>query len=212
MKRAPLYFAFSAPSGTGKSTLVKELLRRDPTLRPSVSYTTRSPREGEVDGREYHFVTRDQFESMRASSMFVETNEHFGNLYGTPNTEMKQNDLRDVVFDIDCVGAANLKRRFPQTRTIFLLPPSFQVLQQRSLGRNSGESEAEAVMRSQRALWELQQAPNFESYVVNYEDQLWLAVKRIERAIARFRLGVPLEPSYRCETTLNRIKATFAQT
>lgn len=140
-------FVVSAPSGAGKTSLVRALLDRDPVLTVSVSHTTRPRRSGEADGVNYHFVDRGRFETMLASGAFLEYAEVFGNLYGTSAAwvEGRLEQGRDVILEIDWQGAAQIRARLPETVSIFVLPPSLAVLEQRLRGR--GQDEDRVIRR-----------------------------------------------------------------
>lgn len=131
-------FIISAPSGTGKTSLVRALINNDINLCLSVSYTSRSPRQGEVNGLDYHFVSRDVFEQMRTRGDFLESAEVYGNLYGTSQRWI--NDMmhsgKDIILEIDCQGAEQVRRFFPQAIGIFILPPSARELEGRLLARD----------------------------------------------------------------------------
>lgn len=133
----------SAPSGTGKTTLVTRLLRAVPRLRFSVSHTTRPPRRGERNGREYYFVARREFERMAARGDFVEWAEVYGNLYGTSWTALRraQRAGHDVLLDIDVQGHRQVRKRLPEAVSIFLLPPSYDELERRLRRRHSDAPE-----------------------------------------------------------------------
>lgn len=157
-----------APSGTGKSTLIAKLRDEFPTFGFSVSYTTRDPRGDERDGKEYHFVTRDQFIAMRSQGEFCEWAEVHGNLYGTA-TEPVVNMLdegKDVLFDIDVQGAKQLKRTFYKGTFIFLLPPSREELKRRLTGRGT-DSEESIAKRLANAEGEIGEAGFFDYWIVN---------------------------------------------
>jgi guanylate kinase len=143
-------FVVSAPSGAGKTSLVRALLDRDPVLTVSVSHTTRPRRSGEADGLNYHFVDRERFETMLASGAFLEYAEVFGNLYGTSAAwvEGRLEQGRDVILEIDWQGAAQIRARLPETVSIFVLPPSLAALEQRLRGRGQDE---DAVIRRRLA-------------------------------------------------------------
>src|SRR4030065_1482756 len=115
-------YIVSAPSGAGKTSLVKALLKADPAIRLSVSYTTRAPRPGETDGRDYHFVNRQHFEVMLAEDEFLEHAEVYGNFYGTSKGIISRdlNAGRDIFLEIDWQGAAQVKQHFPQSASIFI--------------------------------------------------------------------------------------------
>src|SRR5579885_2461306 len=123
-------FIISAPSGSGKSTLVSQLLKNDQRLTFSVSYTTRKPRGNEIDGEDYHFIDHAHFERLIESNEFLEYARVFGNYYGTHigELELARQTGKDLVLDIDVQGAAQLKKRIPDAVTIFVLPPSRDVL------------------------------------------------------------------------------------
>lgn len=177
----------AAVSGTGKSTLARHLIERHATLRLSVSHTTRAPRPGEVDGVHYHFVTRDAFERAIAAGEFLEWAEYAGNLYGTARSEIEaaRRDGHDLLFDVDVVGAANLKRADPATVTCFILPPSWEVLEER-LRRRGTETEASIARRLGVARRELEAARTFDYLVVN--DTLEAAVTDLDHIYCAARL------------------------
>lgn len=124
-------FVVSAPSGAGKTTLVKLLMERDDRVRHSVSYTTRSPRPGEQDGREYHFIDIAAFNAMRDRGDFLEWAEVHGNFYGTSRVwlEERMRSGQDMLLEIDWQGAAQVRRLFPSAVTVFILPPSIDELE-----------------------------------------------------------------------------------
>ena len=140
-------FIISAPSGSGKSTLVSRLLAHDPNLMFSISYTTRKPRGTEVDGKNYCFVSRDAFEAMIANNEFLEWAQVFGNYYGTHRgiLESARAQDRDLVLDIDVQGARQLKSQIPEAVTVFILPPSRQILEVRLRAR--GEDKEDVIQR-----------------------------------------------------------------
>jgi guanylate kinase len=172
----------SAPSGGGKTTIAKALLSRRNDLGYSVSCTTRAPRAGEVSGRDYYFMSRAEFIAEREARAFAESAEVHGNLYGTRRSEVKRvlASGRHVVMDIDVQGAAQFVRVFPDTVTIFILPPSAEVLLDRLRGRMT-ESPAQLAARLQSALQELQQLDEYEYVIVN--DDLDRAVASVESII-----------------------------
>jgi guanylate kinase len=143
-------FIISAPSGSGKSTLVSHLMANVPGLKFSISYTTRKPRGSEVEGQNYHFVSREDFEAMIARGEFLEWAEVFGNYYGTHSSELVLAKMvdNDLVLDIDVQGAAQLRCRIPEAVTIFILPPSREVLEQRL--RVRGEDDEDVIQRRLR--------------------------------------------------------------
>lgn len=130
-------FVIVAPSGAGKTSLVEALLREEPNIRLSVSYTTRTPRTGEVHGREYHFVNRAEFEAMLAKGEFLEHAEVYGNLYGTSKSWINAARAagEDVLLEIDWQGAAQVRDIYPDMVSIFIMPPSIEALEQRLAAR-----------------------------------------------------------------------------
>jgi guanylate kinase len=161
-------YIVSAPSGAGKTSLVKALLKADPAIRLSVSYTTRAPRLGETDGRDYHFVSRERFDIMLAEGEFLEHAEVYGNFYGTSKGSISR-DLdagRDILLEIDWQGAAQVREHFPQSVTIFVLPPSFGALRIRLAGR--GQDSAEVIERRlAEAAHDVAHADAFDYIIVN---------------------------------------------
>lgn len=174
-------FAISGPSGVGKGTLVKLLLQEDKSLAASVSCTTRAPREGEIDGKDYFFITREEFVNRISENDFLEYDEHFGNFYGTPRSFVeRQLKEKSVILEIDVVGALNAKRLLPQTVLIMIVPPDLEELEQRLAGRGS-ESEAERKERLRRVRYELEQQDRYDYVVVN--DDLQSAKNRLREII-----------------------------
>jgi len=173
----PFPIILSAPSGGGKTTIARELLRRRSDLGYSVSCTTRKPRLGEVDGRDYYFLSIGEFERRRAAGEFAESAEVHGNMYGTLRSEVQRvlAEGKHVVMDIDVQGAQQFTRAFPQSVTIFVLPPSAEVLLER-LRQRQTESKEQLAKRLQSALQELQAVDSYQ-YVVTNDD--------LEKAIAR---------------------------
>lgn len=161
-------FIISAPSGSGKSTLVSHLLRRVPGLRFSVSYTTRPPRANEQDGVDYHFISRDEFKQRLARNEFLEWAEVFGNFYGTHASELEwaQAAGQDLVLDIDVKGARQLKEKIPEAVSIFILPPSREVLEQRLRAR-SQDSAPVIERRLREAAEEIRNYPQYDYVLVN---------------------------------------------
>ena len=165
-------FIISAPSGSGKSTLVGELMKRIPDLCFSVSYTTRPPRGRERDGHEYHFITRTEFEQRLAHDEFLESAEVFGNYYGTHRSELDRAKSAgaDLVLDIDVQGARQLKGRISEAVSIFILPPSRQVLEERLRAR-SQDSETVIERRLKEAAEEIRNYSQYDYLLVNREVQ-----------------------------------------
>jgi len=161
-------FVIVAPSGAGKTSLVTALLKREPNIHLSISYTTRAPREGEAQGREYHFVERAAFERMIGERDFLEHANVYGNYYGTSRRWI-ENELagdHDVLLEIDWQGAAQVRRLFPHVVGIFILPPSFDELRRRLEGRGKDAPEAiERRMASARE--EISHVLEFEYIIIN---------------------------------------------
>ena len=157
-----------APSGTGKTTLTKRLLADNPSFAFSISCTTRAPRPGEVDGKDYRFLSRETFLALRDKGHFAEWAEVHGNFYGTPlgaSLDMLDSG-RDMLFDIDVQGAAQLKITLPQAYFVFILPPSRAALEARLRGRGS-ETEESIARRMANARSELLEAAWFDAWIVN---------------------------------------------
>jgi guanylate kinase len=189
----PFPVILSAPSGGGKTTIARELLRHRGDLGYSVSCTTRSPRVGEVEGRDYYFLSRAEFERRRDAGEFAECAEVHGNMYGTLRSEVQRvlGAGKHVVMDIDVQGARQFTRVFPESVTIFVLPPSAEVLLER-LRRRQTESKEQLARRLQSALTELQAVDSYQYVVMN--DDLHKAVQRVAaiidaEVVSRERVG-----------------------
>ena len=181
-------FVVVAPSGAGKTSLVTRLLGVETGIRLSVSHTTRAPREGEVDGREYHFVAREAFESMIAAGDFIEHANVYGNYYGTSRTwiEAELAGEHDVLLEIDWQGAMQLRKLFPRLVGIFILPPSLEELRRRLTAR--GKDSAEAIERRMAsAREEISHVLEFEYIIVN--EQFDVAVADLQAVVRAARLS-----------------------
>lgn len=181
-------FIVSAPSGAGKSSLVKALLEQDSSIRLSVSYTTRPPRPGEVDGVNYHFVSREEFLARLEKSEFLESAEVYGNFYGTSQAwiEAEMAAGRNVLLEIDWQGAAQVRRLMPGALSIFILPPSLEELRRRLEGR--GTDSAEVIAKRMAAAREdISHALEADYLVVNdrFAEALndLLAISRARRLV-----------------------------
>ena len=174
----PFPVILSSPSGGGKTTIARELLSRRNDVGYSISCTTRAPRQGERDGVDYYFLTREQFMARREAGDFAESAEVHGNLYGTLKSEIARvlGSGKHVIMDIDVQGAAQIMLAFPQGVTVFVLPPSAEVLLER-LRRRKTESPQALVARLNSALHELRAVEEYEYVVVN--DDLDRAVRQI---------------------------------
>ncbi|HWP59051.1 MAG TPA: guanylate kinase [Candidatus Acidoferrales bacterium] len=185
-EREGVIFIVSAPSGAGKTTLVKALLKAVPDLTLSVSCTTRAPRPGEVDGKDYHFLTRERFIAMRDRGAFAEWAEVHGSLYGTPRVPLERTVRRggDILLDIDVQGARQLRRRYRGAVSIFVLPPSWRELKLRLTRRGTDRSD-EIRRRLESARRELREISRYDYFLLNRdirESVGWLkAIVRAER-------------------------------
>lgn len=178
-------YIVSAPSGAGKTSLVKALLKTDPAIRLSVSYTTRAPRPGETDGRDYHFVDRHRFELMLAEGEFLEHAEVYGNFYGTSKGSITRdlNAGHDILLEIDWQGAAQVKHHFPESTSIFILPPSFNALRSRLKGREQDSDEV-IERRLAAAAHDVAHADAFDYIMVNDDfDHALLDLVAITRSV-----------------------------
>ena len=161
-------FIICGPSGVGKGTVVARLLASDPKLYFSVSATTRPPRSGEVDGKHYHFLSREQFQRWIDEDAFLEHAEFVGNLYGTPKlyVDKAMDQGRDVILDIEIQGAEQVHRRRPEAIRIYVAPPSWAELERRLIGRGTGDME-KVRRRLERGKEEFAVARDFDYFVIN---------------------------------------------
>ena len=183
-------FMVAAPSGAGKSTLVNALLKNEPDIRLSISLTTRAPRPGEQNGREYHFVSVEDFLRRRDEGEFLECAEVHGNYYGTSRkliNEVMQSGT-DVLLEIDWQGAQQVKLQFPQSVGIFILPPSFEALEER-LNRRGQDSAQTIHRRLLAAGGEIAHAPEFEYVIINQDFDRALAEMAAIIAATRCRFS-----------------------
>jgi guanylate kinase len=181
-RRTGMLIVVSAPSGTGKTTVVERLVQIVPGLSLSRSYTSRAARPGEADGVDYNFITRQRFESMIAEDAFLEWADVFGNFYGTADadTARERASGRDLVLVIDVQGARQVRARCPETVGVFVLPPSYDVLEQRLRGR-SKDSEAAMQRRLATARAEIAAFVEYDYVVVN--DELDACVQRLHSIV-----------------------------
>ena len=177
-------FIISAPSGAGKTSLVNHILTRVTGLRASISHTTRTPRPGEVDGANYHFVTRDIFQCMLEEQAFLESAQVHGNLYGTSRVWVERHlaDGTDVILEIDWQGAEQVRRVFANSRSIFILPPSKEALRERLVGRGQDSSEV-IDKRVAAAHEEMSHCGDADYILVN--DQFDIACRNLELLIKK---------------------------
>lgn len=180
-------FIICAPSGAGKTSLVRALLDINPDIDLSVSYTTRAPRPGEQDGRDYHFVDRETFLAMSERGEFLESAEVYGNLYGTSQTWISQENARgrNILLEIDWQGAAQVRRLFPDCISIFILPPSLQALEQRLRGR--GKDDEEVIARRMAAVSaDVSHVAEFDYVIINRD--LDVALHELNAVVISARL------------------------
>ena len=190
-ERKPTVIVVSAPSGAGKTTVLARVLRDLGGIRFSVSHTTRAPRGAERDGVEYHFVDRPGFERLLAEGSLLEWAEVHGNLYGTGLSEIERARAAgvDILLDLDVQGAAQVRRRIPDAVTVFILPPSYDVLEARLRGRGQDD---EATMRRRLAAAgrEIDAFAQYDYAVVN--DDLDRCVEELKCIVTAARCRVPL--------------------
>ncbi len=200
-KENAIYVAVSAPSGAGKTSICKEVMRMFPDIRYSVSFTTRPPRAGEVNGRDYVFVTEAAFRDMIAKDRFVEWAENYGHLYGTSKQTMEDflDQEHDLLLDVDPRGARSLKEHYPDGIFVFVLPPSLDVLKERLKGRAS-ESDLVMKKRLEKAMDEIQEVFWYNYVIFN---------ERIEDAVDRLR-SIYLAEKSRKERQMNRLHQYMA--
>jgi guanylate kinase len=185
-------FIIAAPSGAGKTTLVGRLLAKDANILHSVSYTTRAPRPGEVDGREYHFVNEARFMAMRERDEFVEWAAVHGNFYGTSRVWLEEHMAAgtDVVLEIDWQGAQQVRQKFPAAVSIFILPPALDELERRLQGRAT-DSPSVIARRLAAALDEMKHVAEFDFVIINQE--LDVALGELVAVVCASRLRVPCQ-------------------
>lgn len=166
--RSGIALVLCAPSGTGKTTLTKRLLAEFPRFAFSISYTTRAPRTGEVHGRDYYFVSVDEFVRLRDQGFFAEWAHVHGNYYGTPlrDTQQLLEEGRDVLFDIDVQGARQVRQTMQNAVFIFVMPPSKAELERRLSARGTDDA-ASIAKRLANAAQELRDAPLFDYWIIN---------------------------------------------
>ena len=189
-----LLIVISGASGTGKGTVCKELLARESGIAYSVSATSRAPRVGEEEGREYYFRTREEFEQMIADGAFLEYADVYGNYYGTPLAPIEKRRAagEDILLEIDTQGALNVMERCPDGTFIFLLPPSLEELHRRIMGRGT-ESEESLARRLAAARDEILLGKRYRYAVLN--DAVEAATERIQTILAAERMRADMDPA-----------------
>lgn len=185
-------FIVSAASGGGKTSLLKALMDQDPKVRLSISYSTRPMRPSEQDGVHYHFIDHDRFENMRANALFLEHAEVFGNFYGTSRVWIEQQLAQsvDVILEIDWQGAQQVRQQMPLAVSLFILPPSRAILQQRLEGRGQDQSDV-IQQRMQAAVGEMVHYDEYDYLVIN--DDFNVALADIQAIIRAQRLKIHLQ-------------------
>lgn len=175
----------SAPSGSGKTTIAHAITRLNPSLRFSISATTRRRREREVDGQDYYFLTKDEFQRRVSAGDFVEWEELFGNFYGTLKSELDAalNEGKHILFDVDVKGGLSIKREYPGTLMIFIRTPSVEVLRERLIRRRT-ESDEMLAKRMERVPMELERGKEYQHQIVN--DVLQRAVNEVQAIVGEF--------------------------
>ena len=177
-----ILFIISSPSGGGKGTLIREVLRTVPNIGYSVSFTTRQRREGEVDGTHYNFVSHAEFENLIEQGEFLEYAPVHGNYYGTSRTQVEReiSTGRDIILEIDVQGADLVREKTSETVEVFILPPSFEVLRERLIARQS-ETDENLALRLKNSLSEVRQFDKFDYVIIN--DEVEKAVKDLQSVI-----------------------------
>ncbi|HUW25409.1 MAG TPA: guanylate kinase [Gallionella sp.] len=197
-------FIISAPSGAGKTSLVQALLNINPQIDLSVSYTTRDPRPGERDGKDYHFVSRSTFTAMLQRGEFLESAEVYGNLYGTSQTWISHETTRgrDILLEIDWQGATQVRKIFPEGISIFILPPSREALEQRLKER--GKDSDEVVAKRMAAVRDdVAHIAEFDYVIIN--DNLSEALRELNAIVLSARLHCT-EQLARHQTLINQLQ------
>jgi len=183
----PIVYIISAPSGSGKSTLVNELLKLVPNVDFSISYTTRNLRGSEQNGKQYHFVSREEFEQMIRDGEFLEHAEFDGNYYGTARRFLQETGLKghDLLLDIDVQGAAQIKQKLPEAVSIFVLPPDRKTLEWR-LSKRSEDTKEVIARRLAAAKREIENYDKYDYILIN--DDLEESIDRLEAIVLSERL------------------------
>ncbi len=176
-------FVISGASGVGKSTVLEKVMEARPDLRFSVSATTRAPRDNEVDGVHYYFITKEKFQNMIDNNEFLEYDAHMENFYGTPKAQLEEKLQKgSVILDIEPNGAFNVRRERPDAVLIFVAPPSLEELEKRLRSRGD-TSEEQIRVRQERVAWEMEQSKQYDYIVVN--DRVDTCAREILNIIAQ---------------------------
>lgn len=194
MKKHPTgtLYIFSAPSGAGKTSLVKALLERTNNIKVSVSHTTRASREGEIDGKDYNFVSQDTFKDLINQSAFLEHAQVFDNFYGTSQAWVEQElkEGQDVILEIDWQGAKQIRQQMPETTSVFILPPSHDELLRRLTGRGT-DSEEIIQKRMKDAEKEISHYGEFDYLIIN--DDFDIALQELQSIVLARRQLTPFQ-------------------
>lgn len=194
MKKHPTgtLYIFSAPSGAGKTSLVKALLERTNNIKVSVSHTTRASREGEIDGKDYNFVSQDTFKDLINQSAFLEHAQVFDNFYGTSQAWVEQElkEGQDVILEIDWQGAKQIRQQMPETTSVFILPPSHDELLRRLTGRGT-DSEEIIQKRMKDAEKEISHYGEFDYLIIN--DDFDTALQELQSIVLARRQLTPFQ-------------------
>lgn len=205
MAEKGILLVVSAPSGTGKGAIIERLMKDDYNIRHSVSATTREPREGEVDGKSYFFLEREDFENLIEKDQLLEWDEYCENYYGTPRKYIEETTDKgiDIILDITVAGAINIKRNYSDAVMIFVLPPSITELERRITNRGSEDAQS-LRQRLKYAYSEFQNVGEYEYVVVN--DDLETAVNDVKTIVASERMKYNRNPSILDELYKGEIK------
>ncbi len=203
-------FIITAASGTGKTSLVKQLLATTNDLAVSISHTTRTPRSGEINGQHYHFVNRDDFLTLVHQGAFLEYAEVFDNFYGTSQAAVEHLLAHgtDVILEIDWQGALQVKKIFPQAVMIFILPPDREALRQLLSGR-AQDSQEVIEKRLAGAITEMQQYLHFDYVVIN--DNFEIALRDLQSIIISHRLTLEKQKERHQKRIFDLLQASFAK-
>jgi len=198
-------YVFSAPSGAGKTSLVKALLEKTDSIGVSVSHTTRDPRPGEENGKDYNFVSQDEFKALIDQNAFLEHAQVFDNFYGTSQiwVESELAAGRDVILEIDWQGAEQIRQQMPDTVTVFILPPSREELHSRLTGR--GQDSEETIERRMRdAVSEMSHYNEFDYIIIN--DDFELALEQLRSVVLARRQRAAAQTQIHADLLKNLLK------